>query len=172
MAPQQPTGFSIRVAGLADEPAVSELLEVSYRALLAPAYDPAAMRTALPVLTRANRDLLGSGRFHLAETGGRLLVGCGGWSPERPGSGEIEAGLGHIRHFAVHPHWLRRGVGRSLVAICEQEARAAGLRELECFASLNAEAFYAALGFIPLRRHDLAMGSSTTLPSIVMRRAF
>lgn len=172
MAPHLPIGFSIRVAGLADAPAISELLEASYRALLAPAYDPAAMQTALPVLTRANRDLLGSGRFHLAQTDGGSLVGCGGWSLERPGSGEIEAGLGHIRHFAVHPDWLRRGVGRSLVAVCEQEARAAGLTELECFASLNAEAFYAALGFIPLRRHDLAMGSGTTLPSIVMRHTF
>ncbi len=172
MAPHPTDRYSLRVAEPADAPAVSALLEASYSLLLAPAYDPAAMQTALPVMTRANLTLLGSGRFHLAVAEEGSLAGCGGWSAERPGSGEIETGLGHVRHFAVHPDWLRRGVGRALLAVCEREARAAGLTELQCFASLNAEAFYGALGFVPLRRHDLAMGPGTTLPSIVMRRAF
>jgi len=99
-------------------------------------------------------------------TGG--VASCGGWTLERPGDGGIEPGLGHIRHFAVHPEWTRMGIGRALFEACAAAARAQDVRRLECYASLNAVAFYRALGFKPVREVDIAMSEAVVFPSMVM----
>ena len=133
-------------------------------------HDPAVLDAALPLMTRANPVLLASGTYYLAESDAGLAVGCGGWSRERPGSGEVAPELAHIRHFATHPEWIGRGIERALYARCEQDARAAGIRRFECNASLNGEGFYAALGFAPVRPIELPMGS-VAVPAILMQRS-
>ena len=163
------TGLSVRVAAVADALAVEQVLHASYPALMAAAYDSAVLERALPLMTRAQPDLLGSGRYYLCEAEG-VAVGCGGWSFEKPGGEQLEPGIAHIRHFATHPDWIGRGVGRALFGRCEEAARAAGVRAFECYASLNGEAFYAALGFTRIAPIDVAMGPAVRLPSILMRR--
>ena len=150
---------------------MSGLLEASYPTLMPPGYDAAVLAAALPLMTRANPALLSSGTYFLAESVDGLTVGCGGWTRERPGSGEVAPDLAHIRHFATHPEWIGRGVGRALYSRCAREARAAGARRLECYASLNAEGFYAALGFKSLERIEVPMGAGATLPSLLMARS-
>jgi predicted N-acetyltransferase YhbS len=112
---------------------------------------------------------LSSGAYHVAETEGRI-VGSGGWSFNRPGSDETEPGLAHVRHFAVHPDWARRGVGRAIYGACEAQARIAGARRFECYATLSGEGFYAALGFRTVGRIDVRMGENAILPSLLMER--
>ncbi len=168
---QMPSDFTVRVATPEDEPRVSELLRSCYPALLPKAYDEAILVMALPMMTRANPALLSSGTYYVAaaqECG--LLVGCGGWTRERPGTGEIEPGLAHIRHFATHPEWLGRGIGRAIYTQSEMDARANGTRRFECYASLNAEGFYEALGFRTLQYIDVAMGPQLKFPSVLMQR--
>jgi GNAT superfamily N-acetyltransferase len=65
-------------------------------------------------MTIAQSDLLASGSYYVAEAPDGKIIGCGGWSKERPGTNEIIAKVGHIRHFGVHPRWTRRGVGKAL----------------------------------------------------------
>jgi GNAT superfamily N-acetyltransferase len=74
------------------------------------------------------------------------IVGCGGWTPERPGTGEREPGVGHLRHFATRPDQVRRGVGRAILAACLSSARAAGVTRLDAYSTRAAVEFYAALG--------------------------
>lgn len=164
-----PTEISIRVAQPGDVDAVEKVLRASYPALMIRAYDPAVLARALPGMTRANPRLLAGGTYYLAEAAGEA-VGCGGWSLERPGTVEVEPGLAHIRHFGVDPGWTGRGVGRALYERCEAQARAAGARRFECYASLNGEAFYAALGFASAGTIDVPMGPDLTFPSIRMFR--
>ncbi len=135
--------FAIRVASRDDAAAVGDLLETSYTALLPAGYDVGHLARLMPEIAGANPDLLSSGTYYLAETPDDLLVGCGGWSADRPGDGDVVGELGHIRHFACHPDWLGHGIGRALYERCEQDARAAGKRRFECNASLVAEGFYA-----------------------------
>ncbi|MET0605250.1 MAG: GNAT family N-acetyltransferase [Beijerinckiaceae bacterium] len=163
--------ISLRVTTTDDAASVSAVLAASYPALLASAYDPDVLGRALPLMTKANPKLLASGTYYLAEAVAGVAVGCGGWTRERPGSGEIENGLGHIRHFGVRPDWSGRGVGRTLLERCIREARAAGVAEFEAYSTLNGEPFYAALGFEPIGRFDVAMGPGASLPSVIMRRA-
>ncbi|QND56776.1 GNAT family N-acetyltransferase [Mesorhizobium huakuii] len=163
--------FTVRRATPQDEAGVSELLLASYPGLMRTAYDQAILEGALPLMTRANPALLSSGTFYLAVNGHDLAVGCGGWSRELPGSSEVTPGLAHIRHFATHPEWLRRGIGRELYRRCAEDGRSSSVRRFECQASLNAEGFYAALGFRTVRRIELRIGPGPMLPSILMERA-
>lgn len=161
--------FVVRVAELPDLAAVSSLLEVSYPALLARGYEPQVLAKALPLMTRANPQLLASGTFYVAHSRGQHLVGCGGWTKEQPGSAGVVEGEGHIRHFATHPEWIRRGVASALLRRCLSDAEAAGITRLECYSSLVAVAFYRALGFVPVRSLELALTADVSLPGLLMR---
>lgn len=163
--------FVVRRALPADNLALSALLEASYPTLMAGAYDEAELAAALPFMTRANPALLSSGTFYLAEAEDRAMVGCGGWTRERPGSGEIVGAIAHVRHFATHPQWIGRGSARAIYAACEEQARAAGVQRFECYSSLNAEGFYVAVGFVRVRRIEVPMTPDLTLPSILMAKS-
>ena len=162
--------FEIRVATPRDEQAINGLLEASYPVLMRRDYDRASLAAALPRMIKANPTLLASGTYYLAFAASRVLVGCGGWTRERPGSGAIEDQLAHIRHFATHPDWIGHGVGRAIYQACVRDARSAGVNCFECYSSLNAEGFYAALGFELIQPLDIAMGSDLTMPIMLMRR--
>lgn len=166
-----PDSISIRVATSPDDTPVSKLLKASYPVLMTESYEPAVLAAALPLMTQANPKLLSSGTFYLCESKDQHIVGCGGWTRERPGSGEVIPERGHIRHFATHPDWVGRGIGRAIYDRCEEEARLAGIRQFECFASLNAEGFYASLGFETVGRIEVQMAPDLTFPSILMERA-
>lgn len=165
-----PAEFIVRVATPDDASPVSALLKASFPVLMRASYDPAVLATALPQMTQANPVLLSSGTYYLAEYAGGSLVGCGGWTRGRPWSGEVREGWAHIRHFATHPDWTGRGVGRALLAKCVEEARCAGVSQLEVYASLNAEGFYTALGFKSVRRIEIPAGQGLKFSSIVMER--
>jgi GNAT superfamily N-acetyltransferase len=163
--------YTVRIAAPGDEARVSDLLSDSYSELMASAYDAPTLAPVLPAMMQANPALLSSGTYFVAETGDGRIVGCGGWTQERPGSGDVSPGLGHIRHFATHPEWLGRTIGRAIYDRCEMQARTAEIQRFECYASLNAEGFYAALGFTSVRRIEVQMGEDLTLPSILMERS-
>jgi GNAT superfamily N-acetyltransferase len=162
--------FAIRITGPDDKEAISHLLQASYPVLFRTWYDDDVLAASLPLMTQANLRLLGSGMFFVAESCDRQAVGCGGWSLERPGSGEVESGLGHIRHFAVHPGWLRKGIGGALLEHCLDDARARGITGLERYSSLPAEAFYRAGGFTPVETIQVDLGRGVRLTTVVMRR--
>ncbi len=161
---------TLRLAMPRDEAAVSDLLETSYSVLMPSSYDEPVLAAALPLMTRASPSLLSSGKYYLAESA-RRIVGCGGWSRERPGSKERVHGLAHLRHFATHPAWIGRGVGRSIYSRCEERARAAGVQRFQCYSSLNADGFYAALGFHCVGRIVVPMGRDVSLPGVLMERS-
>lgn len=131
----------MRIATPADVGVVSELLKTSYEELLAGHYDAALLACALPLMTRANPALLNSGRYYVAHSDDNRIIGCGGWSPDRPGSGEREIGVAHVRHFATHPGSIRQGVARALLSRCIQDAEVHGARSMEAFSTLAAVSF-------------------------------
>ena len=163
--------YSIRRSDSRDVPSVTELLQASYPALLKAAYEPGALDLALKLLTRANPNLLSSGTYYVAEATDGTLIGCGGWTHEPPGVDDSpERGVGHIRHFAVHPGWIRRGIGSAIYQLCEADARTAGIRMFECYATLNAESFYSALGFERIAILDVQLTRRVSLAGCHMCR--
>ena len=164
--------FNVRVAAPEDFASVSALLEASYPALFAARYAPEVLFKALPLMTRANPRLLASGNFYVVAAPNEQLIGCGGWSRERPGSNEIECNQGHVRHFATHPEWIRHGVGRTIFARSARDARAEGVSSFECYSSLVAVEFYRALGFAVARHMELQLGEGVSIPGVLMRYDF
>lgn len=166
--------FTVRAARPSDAAAVTRLLERSYGTLLAPDYDAEVLARALPAMTRANPKLLACPTWYVAQIqGGQRdgdLGGCGGWTPDRPGTGEREPGLGHVRHFGTDPDLTGNGIARALLEQTIAQAGAAGFDRLECFSTITAEPFYARLGFRTVERVDVAMGPGVSLPSVLMIR--
>jgi predicted N-acetyltransferase YhbS len=163
--------MQLRPATPGDAAAVAAILAAAYPALMRGAYAEELLALTLPRMVSPNPALLASGTYYLAEAEGGEAVGCGGWSASPPGSDAREAGIAHIRHFAVHPARIGRGVGRAIYARCEADAGAAGFVRFLCYASLNGEPFYRALGFRRLRRIEVPMGGGILFPSILMARA-
>jgi GNAT superfamily N-acetyltransferase len=162
--------MQIRPATPDDRETVAGILAASYPLLMRAAYRDELLARTLPGMTRANPGLLASGTYYLAEPEPGLFAGCGGWSDHGPGGGGREPGIAHIRHFATHPDWTGRGVGRALYERCETDARAAGFVRFTCFASLNGEPFYRAVGFTAVRMIEVPMGAGVSFPSILMTR--
>lgn len=163
--------FKIRVAAPEDFSRIGRLFEASYTELMREAYEPALLEAVLPRMCRANPMLLAGGTFFVAESKRHDVIGCGGWSRARPGKGDTAPGLGHVRHFATHPDHVGTGVGRALYNACEQQALRDGIRRLECYASLNAQGFYASLGFEVIERVNIAITDRVDLPAIWMTRS-
>jgi GNAT superfamily N-acetyltransferase len=158
----------IRIAKPADSDAVSALLAASYSNLLAACYGSDTLARALPHLTKVNPTLLSCGTYYIAEREPGNLVGCGGWTATKPGSGEISEGEAYVRHFATHPEWTRQGIGSAILTRCISDARSLGVRKLHCFSTLNAERFYRGVGFGSVGPIDVQLGPSLTFPGILI----
>jgi predicted N-acetyltransferase YhbS len=161
---------NLRIAVPADKAAIERVLAATFAEQLKGAYSEPVLSAALPAITRINPMLLDCGTYYVVESDEGRVVACGGWTPERPGTGELEAGLAHLRHFATDPEWGGRGIGRMIYVQCEEKARAAGARELECHSTLNAERFYAAMGFQSVSTFEVTMGEGVPFPAVIMRR--
>lgn len=162
--------YTTRIATPQDAKAVEDLLKASYPTLMAYAYDEVVLASVLELITKPNESLLASGTYYVAEAKNGLIIGCGGWTIEKPPEADCVGGeSGHLRHFGTHPTWLRRGVGRAIYMQCEEAAIKAQVNTLEVLSSLNGERFYAALGFEKVRGVLLAIGPNP-FPSLLMRR--
>ena len=158
----------VRVSTLDDEAPISSLLRASDPRLMCSAYEAELLEQVLPRMTVAQPGLLQSGSYYVAETSDGAIIGCGGWTKERPGTSEIKAKVGHIRHFGVHPDWTRCGVGKAIYGQCKLDTRKAGLTRLECYSSLNGEAFYSALGFRRLALIEIDIFDGVRFPRVHM----
>ena len=76
-------------------------------------------------------------QFYVATTNG-IVVGTGFVNLE---DGQLDAIL-------VRPDMMGQGIGRRIVAFCEELGRRAGLRRLKLDATLNAAPFYRRCGFV------------------------
>jgi GNAT superfamily N-acetyltransferase len=161
-----PDGFMIRPATPEDAEADTNLLAAAYPMLLAPSYEAELLARALPLMTRANPALLRSGAYYLALSPAGEVVGCGGWTLQRPGAPEepVDPALGHIRHFGTHPNGSRRGIARALMNGCAMEALAASVHRFECYATLSAEPFYRALGFDTVALISVRLSDDVAFP--------
>jgi predicted N-acetyltransferase YhbS len=161
--------MKIRVATLADAASVDHVLQSSYGSLMKETYDAALLERVLPAMTKANPALLSSGTYFVAMCDTNI-VACGGWTAQRPGTGEVLPKLGHVRHFATHPGWIRQGIGKAIYSICECQAIAAGIETIEVSAGLNAVPFYASIGFDMVGRMEVPMGDANLPVALMTKR--
>ena len=153
------TGEDARAVLELHSAAVHRLAGGSYDPTILEAWAPHEVSDELVAFFQRNPD---SETRIVAERDGRIA-----------GFGALVIANRELRACYVHPGAARCGVGRALVAELETRARAAGLEALELDASLNAEAFYRALGYRTLRRgvHQLhRAGRDIPMPCAKMRK--
>lgn len=153
----------IRPTARTDLAAVDALLARAYPKLLKGAYPPSVLVTALPLISRAQPALVACGTYYAVLKDG-AIVGVGGWTRDR-----MVRGRGHVRHVATDDRAVRQGIGRALISHIAAQARAAGILELECWATRNAVPFYAAQGFTEEGPMDVPLQPGITFPSVRMR---
>ena len=105
--------------------------------------------------------LIDDGTYFIVESGGEI-AGCGGWSrratlyggDKTPGRDaaflDPRVDPARIRAMYTSPGHVRRGVGRRVIAECEQAARAAGFRTVELMATMAGLPLYRACGYLPV----------------------
>ncbi|MEM7318224.1 MAG: GNAT family N-acetyltransferase [Pseudomonadota bacterium] len=155
---------NIRPARSDDLGAVDALLARAYPRLLKADYPPSVLVTALPIISRAQPELLGCGTYYVAEEG-LVILGAGGWTRDRS-----RHDLGHIRHVVTDDRALRRGIGRAILSHALETARKQGVAEMICWSTLTAEPFYAAMGFLSEGPMDVALQPGISFPAIRMRQ--
>lgn len=161
--------FTLRTATKQDIAAVDALLARAYPRLLKADYPPSMLVMALPLISRAQPDLVTCGTYYLVEEDD-VLLGAGGWTAKAPGKGGITRGVGHIRHVVTDDRVTRRGVGRALMDRIAADAKAQGLRRLHCMSTLTAKPFYAAMGFESLNAITVPLAPGIDFPAIEMER--
>lgn len=171
----------LRLATLADLPALRVLIPHSVRALSRGHYSPAQIESAIRHVFGPDTQLIADGTYFVVEADAGL-AGCGGWSRRRTLFGgdqmkgdedpllDAAVDAARIRAFFVSPDWARRGVGSRLLTACVDAARAAGFRELELVATLPGEPLYGAFGFTARERFEAALPDGATLPVVRMTR--
>jgi putative acetyltransferase len=97
----------------------------------------------------------------------RLIAECDG---EPAGIGALILAGSELRACYVAPWAAQRGVGRAIVAEIERIARQHGLARLRLQASVNAEPFYAALGYDVVERGTLEIAAGIHMAAITMEK--
>jgi len=104
--------------------------------------------------------LIDDGTYFIVESDGQV-VGCGGWSrratmyggDQTPGRSaallDPTKDAARIRAMYTHPMHVRKGIGRLIISLCEEAAKADGFTKMELVASLSGEPLYRACGFEP-----------------------
>jgi len=159
--------LTFTIASLDDRETVERIFRASYTTLMAPSYDPEVLRVVLPKIVTAQDDLLASGTFLIGWEDATPVV-VGGWTSWAPGTREETPGLSHIRHVAADPTQTGKGHGRALVERLKDDARQAGFQRMEALSTLNAEPFYARMGFRRIAEHVVTLGGGVRLPNIRM----
>ncbi len=96
--------------------------------------------------------------FMVEEDG--VLAGCGGWSRRATlyggdhSTASRDAALldplrdaARVRAMYTHPDFVRRGMGRRILNLCEQAAAAEGFLRVELMATLSGQPLYDACGY-------------------------
>ncbi|ALJ13723.1 GNAT family N-acetyltransferase [Sphingopyxis macrogoltabida] len=145
--------------------------------------DPAQIAASRAVMG-LDTQLIADGTYFVIEeagAGGVKIAGCGGWSHRAtlyggdhskdlrdPAPLDPAVDAARIRAMYTHPDFTRRGVGRMIMTLCEDAARAAGFRRAEMMATLSGEPLYRACGYTPIEHVDTPGADGVAVPMIRM----
>ena len=153
---------SARLATRGDLAAIGQLMDAAIGELQKPFLDDrqiASSRTIMGLDTQ----LIDDGTYFVVEVAGELAA-CGGWSRratlyggnQTPGRSaallDPARDAARTRAMYTHPRYARRGLGRLILSLCEDAARAEGFTRMELMSTLAGEPLYRACGYSALER--------------------
>ena len=173
----------IRLATMADIPALEQLIRESVIGLSGESYTAGQIASALSHVFGVDTQLIADETYFVAEIE-RELAGSGGWSKrntlfggDRSKGDRIDRLLdptreaARIRAFYVRPRWSRKGVGSRILTACEQAAQRAGFSRIELVATLPGEPLYTAKGYEKVEAMQIETPDEESLPAFRMRKS-
>ena len=152
--------FSHRLAVPGDMPALTVLMNAAIGGLLPQFLPPAEVEASFSIMG-LDTQLIDDGTYFIVELDGEI-AGCGGWSRRATlFGGNHTAGRdarlldpktepARVRAMYTSPAFTRRGVGRRILEICEDAARAEGFKSVELGATMGGKPLYEASGYKPI----------------------
>lgn len=153
-------GLTHRLATEADIPALSAVMDAAIAELQRGFLTDAQIASSRMIMG-LDRQLVADRTYFVVEADGRV-AGCGGWSrratlyggDHTPGRDaallDPATEAARVRAMYTHPDFARRGVGRLILKLCEDAARAEGFKRLELMATLSGRALYAQVGYVDI----------------------
>ena len=86
------------------------------------------------------------------------------------GFGQVDLGRREIEGIHVDPDRARDGIGRQLVVEMENVVVAAGFKDIQVQASLNAEGFYMACGYTTVEQISFRCRNGVSLNALLMQK--
>lgn len=169
----------LRKAMRSDVPEIAELMRLSVLEVFPRFHDERETAAAARYLTEPDTVLIDDGTYFVCEADGQL-VACGGWSKRDKlyaGSGatpsddrllDPAAEPARVRAMFVRGAWTRRGLGRAILAECEEAARAEGFLALVLMATLPGVPLYRSFGFRELRRTRVPLPNGIVIDGLTM----
>jgi GNAT superfamily N-acetyltransferase len=166
--------FTHRLATTDDLTALRRLMTDAIRILLPEFLSPEKVEASFAVMGVDDQLIADQTYFILEENG--VIAGCGGWSRRATLFGHNhtagrDARLLHpatdaarIRAMYTAPAFVRRGVGRKILELCEAAARAEGFSRAELGATKGGEPLYRACGYHEIERMEVPTPSGVTVP--------
>ena len=152
-----------RLATEDDLPELREVMRRSIEQLQREFLTPEQVRASHGVMG-LDTQLVRDGTYFVVKRDGRI-AGCGGWSwrstlyggdksvitrEPRPLDPATEAA--RVRAMYTDPDFVRQGVGRLVIQLCEDGARAAGFRRTTMMATMAGVPLYEACGYVPVEK--------------------
>jgi len=148
-----------RTATREDVAGISALMALAIADLQKPFLTDAQIESSR-ALMGLDTQLIDDGTYFVVTCDG-ALAGCGGWSrratmyggDQSPGRNaallDPARDAARVRAMYTHPDFVRRGIGRLILSLCESAARDEGFRRVELGATMAGEPLYRACGYQP-----------------------
>lgn len=175
--------FTHRIATAADIPAVADLQQRASAELQRPFLTPAQLAASTRFMG-LDTQLIADGGYFVVETVDGALGGCGGWSRRATLFGGDASAVARdirlldpateaakVRAMYTDPAYARRGIGRLILNLCEDAARAAGFARVELMATLSGEPLYIACGYRPVERVWKSEPDTEPVPGVRMEKS-
>ncbi len=174
--------FTHRAATEADLPALRALMTRAIEELQRDVLSPEQVTASHQIMGLDTQLVADRTYFMILDAG--ALVGCGGWSwratlfggddsivAREPLPLDPATDAAKIRAMYVDPDHARRGIGKRIMALCEDAARAAGFTRVELMATLAGLPLYKACGYAEIEAVEATSREGVKVPIIRMGKA-
>lgn len=113
-----------------------------------------------------------------------VIAGCGGWSwratlyggddsvvAREPAPLDPRRDAAKVRAMYTNPDFVRRGIGRMVLGLCEDAARTAGFNRVELMATMAGVPLYRACGYVPVESTESKPINGVRVPLLRMEKA-
>ncbi len=173
--------FNGRLATQGDLGALRVVMEAAIAELQKPFLNPQQIASSRLIMG-LDSQLIDDQSYFVIEAGPDI-AGCGGWSrratlyggDHTPGRDaallDPRSDPARIRAMYTNPIYARRGVGRTVITLCEAAARGEGYKMMELIATTAGLPLYGACGYVVVEQLEDRRGGAP-VPLVRMQKKF